>query len=113
MVSEAAIISQMNELVVIQQCVSLTPWFMVKVASKTTPGITYRVLRVHSDDTIEELCCECEGFIHRGVCSHQAIAHAKMCNWTSLTGIPQTKEQERNLICPECSRPTEKVTAWV
>jgi hypothetical protein len=93
----------------VQTCVSAHPWFEMSIPSKTEAGKSYRVLVPWPDDGVEDLTCECQGFIFRGRCHHQDEAFEQLCRWSSETGPEeQTKEQAKSRTCPRCGGPTTR-----
>lgn len=104
--TSGARLSKMS-IVMTQHCVSAEPWFEIQVPSASEKGKVYRVLVPWPDDQINDLTCECKGFIHRGHCHHQEIAFESICRWTSREGLEeQTPEQYREHICPRCGEET-------
>jgi len=90
-----------------QQCLSAEPWFEILVPSASEKNKEYRVLVAWPDDEVNDLTCECLSFIHRGHCHHQQEAFDSLCRWTSLKGPEkQTREQQRNHVCPRCGYQT-------
>lgn len=87
----------------VQVCESYSPWYEIKVNSKTNIKKAYRVLIPNCDSNLEEYICECTGFIFRGFCSHQEEAYAKMCLWNEIDGPEkQNSSQKNHKICPRC-----------
>lgn len=79
----------------------------VEVPSHTIPGLTYCV-DVGDLDDLEEVICECEGYLYRGYCSHQLEAIERVCGWYEPVGPEtQTLTEKHNKICPRCGGPTE------
>ena len=94
-------------IVMTQRCVSAEPWYEIQVPSGSDPDRVYTVLVPWPDDGVEDLMCECKGFVYRGRCSHQDEAFEILCRWTSAEGPEkQTKEQRREHVCPRCGEPT-------
>jgi hypothetical protein len=93
----------------IQVCETTFGWTTVEVESHSDPEKTY-VCIVQEPDEIDEVMCDCEGYLYRGQCSHQQDALELLCLWREdRSSEKQTDEQSINRICPRCLGPTE----WV
>lgn len=101
-------------LIMTQRCLSAEPWFVVEVLSQLKEGVVYKVLVPYPDDPIDELTCECPGFVFRGACRHQDEVFETLCRWTSVEGPEaQTVDQRRKHICPRCGGETKSEAEWV
>jgi hypothetical protein len=93
----------------IQECVQNSGWQEVEVPSASNEVVFYLVTLPPWDRSEEEAVCECPGYEFRGRCRHQREALALICNWSELDSIPQTADEQRRQICPECKGPTQVV----
>lgn len=90
----------------VQRCLNSGEYTEYEIPSRTDPDIVYTVL-VEDPDDIEEVICECDGFVYRGRCAHQAIALDLVCRWEEGDEEEQTPEQRKQKICPRCGDDTE------
>jgi hypothetical protein len=89
-----------------QECRSTEGWQPVKVQS--SEGDQFYVVLVNPWGILEENICECKGYVYRGQCRHQGIAHHKVCRWSDEKGPEvQSLDQEDGKICPRCGGPTK------
>ena len=93
----------------IQECSMLGGWQEVAVPSATDESAYYLVTLPPWDRNEAEAVCKCPGYEFRGRCRHQREALEQICNWSELDSQPQTTDQQRDRICPECGGPTKVV----
>lgn len=92
-----------------QVCETVFGFTTVEVPSHSEPDKVY-VCIVQQPDDLEDVMCECEGYVHRGQCSHQQEALELLCLWQEDKGPEkQTDRQSIKRICPRCLGPAE----WV
>jgi predicted RNA-binding Zn-ribbon protein involved in translation (DUF1610 family) len=60
-----------------------------------------------------ELTCTCKGYKFRKTCKHINEVEKNRCTWHGAYDEVQTKEQEKNHICPMCGKETVVVRVAV
>ena len=61
----------------------------------------------------EQSHCTCPGHKFHGKCKHVTAARAAMCTWSSTEDVPQTLQQNVEMICPGCGGDTDLVKVGV
>lgn len=94
---------------IIQECASTSEFQEVEVPSSSSDDIFYLVTLPPWDRVESEIVCECPSYEFRGRCRHQREALLMVCSWCELDGKPQTTDERRKRICPECGSRTQIV----
>lgn len=93
----------------IQECEKNGGWQTVEIESSSEPGKIYEVILPPWERIEEEIVCGCPSYEFRGRCRHQREALNMVCNWSELDGEPQTPDEKREKVCPECGGRTQVV----